>query len=81
MRFGKYFDNIRACQKEANMLFNTRIFTATLGGKNFLTRQQVFSNWGAKDGGAADLENILQSYSRDTLTQRKSPLRFRNFCL
>lgn len=63
------------------MLFSIRIFTATLGDKNFLTRQQVFSNWAANDGCAADLENILQSYSRDTLTQRKSPQRFRDFCL
>ena len=32
------------------MLFSTPIFTATLGGKNFLTKQQVFFNVAGYNG-------------------------------
>ena len=57
----KYLDITQTHQKKQTCSLTQEFFTATLGGKNFLTRQQVFSNWAANDGCAADLENILQS--------------------
>ena len=41
------------------MLFSIRIFTATLGRKNFLTKQQVFPNVAVKADCRTLLENIL----------------------
>ena len=41
------------------MLFSIRIFTATLGGKNFLTRQQVFPNVAEKGSVKRRLEKYL----------------------
>ena len=42
------------------MLYNTRIFTATLGDKNFLVREKVFSNWEKKRLVGMSLEISLQ---------------------
>ena len=43
------------------MLFNIRIFTATLGSKNSLTKRQVFPNVAANEGCRIHLENYLHS--------------------
>ena len=43
------------------MPFSVRIFTATLGGKKFLTSQQVFSNWEEKREQKRRLENYLHA--------------------
>ena len=42
------------------MLFSIRIFTALLGRKNSLVRQQVFPNVAAKAGKRSYLEKYLQ---------------------
>ena len=44
---------------KANTLFSVRIFTATLGGKNSLTRRQVFSNVAEKGHVQERLEKYL----------------------
>ena len=41
------------------MFSNIRIFTATLGGKNFLVKRQVFSNWAEKGDKKEGAKNYL----------------------
>ena len=69
------------------MLFSIRIFTATLGRKNSLTRRQVFPNVAVKADCGILLENILHyivcfcvdSVLRTLLLRRKCG-RLHSFC-
>ena len=45
------------------MFFSIRIFTATLGGKNFQVREQVFTNYAEKGAKKGGVENYLHYWA------------------
>ena len=51
------------------MFFSIRIFTATLGGKKFLTKRQVFSNWAEKGEQKRCLEKYLHHGAKSKMLQ------------
>ncbi len=53
------------------MFFGIRIFTATLGGKNFLTKRQVFSNIAEKGKQNSFLENYLHFWKWQKCSQKR----------
>ena len=62
-----------------NMLFSIRIFTATLGGKNSLTKEKVFSNVAENEGQLRSTKKCLQVQfiTKGHLHFCKCPLEFK----
>ena len=63
------------------MLSYIRIFTATLGGKNSLTKEKVFSNVAANKGQFRSMKKYLhvQSITKGHLHFCKCPLEFKRY--
>ena len=63
------------------MLSYIRIFTATLGGKNSLTKEKVFSNVAENEGQLRSMKKCLQvqSIAKGHLHFCKCPLEFKRY--